>query len=142
GSSSPLPLGSMLPPQALPHSQLSSVGSGLRVQPPSLPATSVRSLRRAWTTPSIRPKVSSAKVLLYTADSLLPLFSDIRLRSPSSRTTPCWPVWSNGLTVRRLTRPPIAPSVSEACAPLTTSAPLITSDGSTSKAKSRPAPSV
>ena len=86
--------------------------------------------------------VSLAKVVLKVAESLRPLSSDIWLRSPSSRTMPWVPFLSNGLAERRLIRPPIAPSVSDAWAPLITSAPLMTSAGNTSNAKSRPAPSV
>ncbi len=52
------------------------------------------------------------------------------------------PGLSKGLAVRRFTVPPMLPSSAEASEDLSTSAPEITSDGSTSKARSRASSSV
>ncbi|KAI1692090.1 hypothetical protein Ddc_23852 [Ditylenchus destructor] len=54
GSSTPLPLGSMLPPQALPVQLAAGSEIGLRVQPPSLPALSVRTCGRRRPRPAAR----------------------------------------------------------------------------------------
>ncbi len=65
-----------------------------------------------------------------------------RCNCPRHARRACKPRLSNGLAVRRFTVPPMLPSSAEASEDLSTSAPEITSEGSTSNARSRASSSV